>query len=191
MRKGRSFFSAPKLIHCNSLNQALQDGGEILIKCSDGYSLVLEGGLPHDKPRTVGIICPDGKKAERVRLAPISGYFQQFVVDFATGGIALFEEIDMPIPESRQSPSESANFHVRKPATCEIGWAEVLMVTPTASLEEIQRAYRKLAAEYHPDKVSHLGPKLRALAHTEIQRINEAYQHLSNARRAHEAESPE
>jgi DnaJ-domain-containing protein 1 len=33
--------------------------------------------------------------------------------------------------------------------------------------------------EYHPDKAAALGPKLRALAKEEAQRINDAYRILS------------
>ena len=40
---------------------------------------------------------------------------------------------------------------------------------------DIQRRDRELAAQYHPDKVSHLGPKLRQVAEVEMKAINEAY----------------
>jgi DnaJ like chaperone protein len=53
----------------------------------------------------------------------------------------------------------------------------VLGVRPGCSMEEVQKAYRELAARYHPDKVSHLGQEFIDLAtakFTEIQRAYEA-----------------
>lgn len=44
-------------------------------------------------------------------------------------------------------------------------------VTPS----KIRRIYRDLVAQYHPDKVHHLGPKLRTVAEQEMKAINEAY----------------
>lgn len=40
---------------------------------------------------------------------------------------------------------------------------------------DVKRRYRELAAQYHPDKVVHLGPKLREAADEEMKKINEAY----------------
>lgn len=54
---------------------------------------------------------------------------------------------------------------------------------PTASREEITRAYRALAARYHPDK--HQDNVLRDLAEEKLAELNEAYNVLSNpAKRA-------
>ena len=41
--------------------------------------------------------------------------------------------------------------------------------------EEVKKAYRQLASQYHPDKVSHLGPELIAFAQEKFKGINEAY----------------
>jgi curved DNA-binding protein CbpA len=50
----------------------------------------------------------------------------------------------------------------------------VLGVSCDATSTEIKRAYRKLASQYHPDKVAELPRKLRELADEEIRRINKA-----------------
>lgn len=55
---------------------------------------------------------------------------------------------------------------------------EVLGVPPHATLDEIKQAYRQLAAQYHPDKVSHLGEEFRQLAEKRFKEIQVAYQEL-------------
>jgi hypothetical protein len=54
----------------------------------------------------------------------------------------------------------------------------ILGLQPGASPEEMKAAYRKLASEYHPDKVASLGEELRKLALKKMQEINAAYQLL-------------
>ena len=56
----------------------------------------------------------------------------------------------------------------------------VLNVTKNASQEEIKKAYRKLANQYHPDKVAHLGKEFQNLAEERFKEIQEAYQILKN-----------
>ena len=54
----------------------------------------------------------------------------------------------------------------------------VLGVEPGASQDDIRRAYRRLAAQYHPDKVAHLGADLRQLAEQKFKAIQAAYEML-------------
>lgn len=53
-----------------------------------------------------------------------------------------------------------------------------LELSPPTSWEEIETQYKKLMAQYHPDKVHHLGPELRQLAHKKSIEIGKAYQEL-------------
>lgn len=55
---------------------------------------------------------------------------------------------------------------------------KILGVDRNASAEEIKKAYRKLAAENHPDKVSYLGEDIRKDAEEKFQKINEAYEKI-------------
>ncbi|WP_426747103.1 DnaJ domain-containing protein [Myxococcus faecalis] len=55
---------------------------------------------------------------------------------------------------------------------------EVLGVVRGAPLADVKRAYLALVAQYHPDKVAQLGPKLQALAQEETRRIIEAWEHI-------------
>lgn len=56
---------------------------------------------------------------------------------------------------------------------------KILGITREADLEEITKAYKKRAKEYHPDRVHHLGEKIRIVAGREFERINHAYRSLS------------
>ena len=55
---------------------------------------------------------------------------------------------------------------------------KILGVDRNASAEEIKKAYRKLAAENHPDKVSYLGEDFQKDAEEKFQKINEAYEKI-------------
>lgn len=56
---------------------------------------------------------------------------------------------------------------------------EILGVRRNAGKEEIQAAYRKLANQYHPDKVAHLGKEFQELAEKRFKEIQAAYEKLS------------
>jgi curved DNA-binding protein CbpA len=56
----------------------------------------------------------------------------------------------------------------------EVDYYAVLGVKRDATEAEIKKAYRDLAEKYHPDKVEHLGGKLKELAAEEMRKINYA-----------------
>lgn len=55
---------------------------------------------------------------------------------------------------------------------------EVLGLQPGASDEEIERAYRRMISDYHPDKVSNAASEIKALAEQRSRAINQAYERL-------------
>lgn len=59
---------------------------------------------------------------------------------------------------------------------------KILEVEPSATDEEIKKAYRKMAMKYHPDKVSYLGEDFQKAAHEKFQKVNEAYEQLKKER---------
>lgn len=58
----------------------------------------------------------------------------------------------------------------------------VLEVEPTATPEEIKKAYRKMAVKYHPDKVASLGEEFQKGAKEKFQKIQDAYDNIKKTR---------
>jgi DnaJ like chaperone protein len=62
-------------------------------------------------------------------------------------------------------------------------WAyKTLEIEPTATDEEIKKAYRRMAMKYHPDKVNNLGDDMKKSATDKFRTINDAYESLKKAR---------
>jgi len=55
----------------------------------------------------------------------------------------------------------------------------ILGLSPGASAEDIRKAYHRLANQYHPDKVTHLGEEFQKLAEKRFKEIQQAYQDLA------------
>lgn len=58
----------------------------------------------------------------------------------------------------------------------------VLGVSPSATDDEVKRAYRRLALEHHPDRVAKLGEDVRRAAEKKFQEINAAKERIYKAR---------
>ncbi len=56
---------------------------------------------------------------------------------------------------------------------------QVLGVSRDASQAELKKAFHEQMAQYHPDKVAHLGRDLQELAKEKTQAITTAYQRLA------------
>lgn len=58
-------------------------------------------------------------------------------------------------------------------------WAyTALEIEPSATDEEVKKAYRRMAMKYHPDKVANAGEQVRQKATEKFRAINEAYEHI-------------
>lgn len=65
----------------------------------------------------------------------------------------------------------------------DINWAyTALEIQPTATDEEVKKAYRRMAMKYHPDKVANAGEEIRKQATDKFRGINEAYEHIKKQR---------
>ena len=59
---------------------------------------------------------------------------------------------------------------------------KVLGIASTATDDEVRKAYRKLALQYHPDRVAKLGEDVRRAAEKKFQEINAAKERIYKAR---------
>ena len=59
---------------------------------------------------------------------------------------------------------------------------DILEIVPEATNDEVKKAYRRLAVEYHPDKVAHLGEDIRKSATEKFQTLNAAYEQIKKQR---------
>jgi len=57
-------------------------------------------------------------------------------------------------------------------------YRNILGLGSNYTVEDIKRRYRELVVKYHPDKVNHLGEKLKETAEREMKEINEAYEYF-------------
>lgn len=71
-----------------------------------------------------------------------------------------------------QRPGESGHGELPKDPY------RILGIERGVSKEEIKKAYRQLANQYHPDKVTHLGAEFRDLAEKRFKEIHKAYEAL-------------
>ena len=59
---------------------------------------------------------------------------------------------------------------------------KMLEIEPSATDDEIKKAYRKMAMKYHPDKVHHLGPEFQKDAQDKFRKVNAAYEEIKKSR---------
>ena len=58
----------------------------------------------------------------------------------------------------------------------------ILEISPSATDNEVKKAYRKMANKYHPDKVAHLGKEMQNVAEEKFKAVSEAYQEIKKSR---------
>lgn len=65
----------------------------------------------------------------------------------------------------------------------DVNWAyTALEISPSATNDEVKKAYRRMAMKYHPDKVANAGEEIRKQATEKFRGINEAYEHIKQQR---------
>lgn len=92
------------------------------------------------------------------------GYIDDILVLFF--GIHLMRKF-----KDTRVPAPSVNKPTKSPY-------EILEISRGASQKEIKEAFRKRMAEYHPDKVAHLGKDLKDTAAQKTREIQKAYDNL-------------
>jgi DnaJ like chaperone protein len=59
---------------------------------------------------------------------------------------------------------------------------KVLEIAPTATDDEVKKAYRSMAVKYHPDKVAYLGDDVKNAAKEKFQKLADAYEKIKKQR---------
>lgn len=59
---------------------------------------------------------------------------------------------------------------------------KILEIDKNATVDEIKKAYRKMAKKYHPDRVMHLGKEHQVGAEEKFRQVQEAYEFLQKER---------
>lgn len=103
-------------------------------------------------------------------LVPALGWLDDLIVVgvvvwFLSGGRRPWGGVRGGAPEDR-SQTTSADPYT------------VLGVDRGASPDEIRAAHRRMVAQYHPDKVAHLGKEFQDMAHQKLIAIQQAYELL-------------
>ena len=58
----------------------------------------------------------------------------------------------------------------------------ILEIEPSATNDEVKKAYRKMAIKYHPDKVATLGEDVQKAAEEKFKAVNQAYEAICKER---------
>lgn len=70
------------------------------------------------------------------------------------------------------------NMFVKNPAV----HYKILGLEPSATNDEVKKAYREMAKQFHPDKVAYLGEEMKKAAEEKFKKINEAYEAVKKER---------
>ena len=86
----------------------------------------------------------------------------------------LNEEKDdsQPIFEPEETPQNTIF------SSDDIKYARALGLEQPFESKDIKTTYRKIIAQYHPDRVIAMGPEIQEVAEKKAKEINEAYEHL-------------
>lgn len=96
--------------------------------------------------------------------------------EFAEQERLLIEQI---AANMKISPKDYESLAAMYRKTKDPNWAyTALEIEPSASDDEIKKAYRRMAMKYHPDKVATSGEEIKQQATEKFRTINEAYEHI-------------
>jgi DnaJ like chaperone protein len=108
-----------------------------------------------------------------------------FMVAYADGEVHPLEldAIQRIAANFRISAADFDSVRAPYTQTVDRDWAyKTLEIEPSASNDELKKAYRRMAMKYHPDKVHNLGDDMKKSATEKFRTINDAYETIKKAR---------
>ena len=85
-------------------------------------------------------------------------------------------ETEEDVPDSSTNSDKEPHEIIFLPEDYE--YARVLGLKEPIDLKVVKSTYRKIIAQYHPDRVVAMGPEIKEVAEKKAKEINEAYEHL-------------
>ena len=98
-------------------------------------------------------------------------------------GLVIGHFYDMGLFNKKANSESSEND---PPSNRPVGTASpysILGVSETASMDEVEQAFRRKISEYHPDKVANAAPELKELAEQRAREINTAFEQIQKKRK--------
>ena len=90
------------------------------------------------------------------------------------------EESNRRQEQRRQAEEQKESEDDVRQQAMENRYAQVLGLKGKITKDEIKKAYHEHIAQYHPDKVQHLGVELQMLANEKTKAIVQAYEYFKN-----------
>ncbi len=97
--------------------------------------------------------------------------------------VSTAEQKQIEFIGSHMGISESDMESIKAMFIKNTGYAyQILEIEPTATDEEVKKAYRRMAIKYHPDKLTNLGEEIQKAGQDKFRMMNEAYESIKKER---------
>ena len=60
---------------------------------------------------------------------------------------------------------------------------KILEISKSSSIEDVKKAYRKMAKKYHPDKLQNVSDDIVKMAQEKFNKVNQAYERIMKSRK--------
>lgn len=158
--------------------QAAQEGNDILLRVFEEAKREGEYSFKNTIRQTCGQIAQHVDYSGRLQLLNFLVMIAQADGHVAPSELTALKEVAQWM---QLSASEVDSMLHLEGDTLEDAY-KVLGVSPSATDDEVRKAYRKLALEHHPDRVAKLGDDVRKAAEKKFQEINAAKERIYKAR---------
>lgn len=101
----------------------------------------------------------------------------------AVVGLIIGHLFDIGFFNKKTSKADSDNTGANHRPVADANPYVVLDIPESASMDDIEQAYRRKISDYHPDKVANAAPELKQLAEQRAREINAAYDALQKLKK--------